>query len=320
VHPNKKARKYALCAAVRNSAASSYNSRSGFATDACMKHPLLIVVLEFAFTASLINAASMQAQSGVQTPSQTAPATSPAIPLEQQNAHQARELIDQALQALGGDAYLRAHDLQEQGRTYSFYHGRPSSNGVFFWRFLEYPDKERIELTPQRDVAYVYVGDKGYELTYKGPRAVEKKDLDDYLRRRKFSLETILRSWVNDPTVALFFDGSALAGSLAAQRVTLINAKNEAVSLYFDIDTHLPIKKSYSWRDPADKEKNLEEETFDNYRSVDGVMTPFGFTRYFNGDMQAERFVTAASYNKSLNPAMFDPNSGYNPMKPAGKH
>ena len=242
-----------------------------------------------------------------------------ALPIDQQNAQKARDLILQAIQALGGDIYLNARNLEEQGRTYSFYHGNPTSNGIFFWRFTEFPDKERIELTPQRDIAYIYVGNKGTEVTYKGPRAVEKKDLDDYLRRRRFSLENILRNWLNDPTVALFSDGLALAGSVAAQKVTLINAKDEAVSLYFDNDTHLPIKKDYSWRDPVDKQKNIEEESFDNYRQVQGIMTYFNFTRYFNGDMQNERFVTSASYNQNLNEAMFDPNSGYNPIKAEGK-
>ncbi len=92
------------------------------------------------------------------------------------------------------------------------------------------------------------------------------------------------------------------------------------MSIYFDIDTHLPIKKTYSWRDPIDHERNLEEETWNSYRLVQGIMTAFGFTRYFNGDMQTERFITSASFNQSLNPAMFDPNSGYNPLKAAGKH
>jgi hypothetical protein len=284
-----------------------------------MKDLFLIVTLAFV-AASICEATRATAQAAAPAPSNSSPAKASPIPPDQQNAHQARELINQAIQALGGQAYLNIHDMQEQGRTYSFYHGRPSSNGVFFWRFLEYPDKERIELTPQRDVAYVYTVDKGYEITYKGSRAVEKKDLEDYLRHRKFSLETMLRSWVTDPTVALFFDGNALAGSLAAQRVTLINSKDESVSIYFDIDSHLPIKKSYSWRDPVDKQRDVEEETYDGYRLVQGVMTPFGFTRYFNGDMQTERFITSASYSETLNPAMFDPNSGYNPNKVSGKH
>lgn len=285
-----------------------------------MKHWLLIATLAFALVMCVWGRrlAAAQDGAGAQTPPHP-PAATASIPPDQVSAHQAHDLLIKALNALGGEAYVNAHDIQEQGRTYSFFHGRPTSNGVLFWRFLEFPDKERIELTPQRDVAYVYTGDKGYEITYKGSRAIEKKDLDDYLRHRKFSLETILRSWVNDPTVALFFDGAALADNLAAQRVTLINAKNESVSIYFDIDTNLPIKKTHSWRDPVDRERNVEEETWNGYRPVQGVMTPFGFTRYFNGDMQTERFVTQVNYNQSPNPAMFDPNSGYNPLKANGK-
>jgi len=251
-------------------------------------------------------------------PTSTIPAST--IPMDQENSRKARALIDQALQALGGQAFLNVHNILQQGRTYSFYHGRPTSNGVLFWRFVEYPDKERLEVTPQRDVAVVYNGDKGYEITYKGAHALEKKDLDDYLRRRRLSLETILRDWVNDPKVALFYDGNALAGNLPAQKVTLINAKDEAVSIYFDLDSHLPLEKSYVWRDPVDRYRNTEEEIYDNYRLVQGVMTPWGFTRYFNGDMQTQRFVSGVQFNQQLNPAMFDPNSGYDPNKQAKKH
>ena len=278
---------------------------------------ITVVALALAFSSSAAPAAGAQENP---QPSEPAAAPGPTIPVDQENARQASALIDQALQALGGQAYLNLRNMQQEGRTYSFYHGRPTSNGVFFWRFVEYPDKERVELTKQRDVAVVYAGNKGYEVTYKGPHAVEKKDLDDYLRRRRLSLETILRTWINDPAVALFYDGNALAGNLPAQQITLINAKNEAVSLFFDLDTHLPIKKTYKWRDPVDKERNFEEELYENYRLVQGVMTPYSFTRFFNGDMQTQRFVNSVHFNQELDPAMFDANSGYDPNKPAKKH
>lgn len=255
-----------------------------------------------------------------QTPEKVAPPSSAAQPTDLENARKARALLDQAIQALGGQAYLNVHDMQEEGRTYSFYHGRPTSNGVLFWRFVEYPDKERIEVTKQRDIAYLYTADKGYEITYKGPHPVEKKDLQDYLRRRKFSLDTMLRVWLNDPTVAFFYEGKALAGNVPAQQIELINAKNEAVKLYLDWETHLPIQKSYTWRDPVDKERNVEEEIYDNYRPVQGVMTPYGFTRYYNGDMQTQRFVNNVHFNQGLSQAMFDPNSHYDPNKLQGKH
>ena len=284
-----------------------------------MKFSNLIVIPAILLTIYVFPKHAALAQSAPQTSQSVAQSQSiPAADLE--NARKARALLDQALQALGGQAFLNIHDMEEEGRTYSFYHGRPTSNGVLFWRFTEYPDKERIEVTKERDVAYLYVGEKGYELTYKGPHALERKDLDDYLRRRRLSLNTLLRTWINDPKVAFFYDGRALAGNVPAEQITIINSKDEAVKLFFDLDTHLPLKKSYSWRDPVDKERNIEEELYDNYRLVQGVMTPWGFTRYFNDDMQTQRFTNAVHYNQGLNPAMFDPNSGYNPNKPAGKH
>jgi hypothetical protein len=287
-----------------------------------MKHLLLIVLL--AFTLAICGwRRSAAAQISSQAPPESAADAQASLPAnrgdDRENTRQARALLGEAIQALGGQTFLSIHDVQQQGRTYSFYHGRPTGAGALFWRFVEYPDKERLEVTKERDVAYVYAGEKGYEVTYKGAHAMEKKDLDDYLRRRRFSLETMLRVWINDPTVALFYDGNAMAGNVPAHQVTLINSKNEAVSLCFDLDSHLPIKKSYKWRDPVDKERNTEEEVYDNYKPVQGVMTPYSFTRYYNGDMQSQRFINSVQFNQGLNPAMFDANSGYDPNKSAKK-
>jgi hypothetical protein len=256
-------------------------------------------------------------------PKTPAPA-SPAIPLDkagQQNADRAREVVNQGIKALGGETYLTIKDREQQGRTYGFHAGRPSGGGGPFWSFSEFPDKERVELTKERDIAEVFVGDKGFEITYKGPHPVEKKDLEDYLRRRHFALDVVLRQWVNDPGVILLFDGNAIAAQHPALSVTLINAQNESVTLYFDIDTHLPIKKSFEWRDPVDKQKNLEEEVYDNYKPVSGIMAPYSVTRFFNGDMSNQRFLNSVTINQGLDPTMFDPKSGYNPNRPVkGKH
>jgi hypothetical protein len=244
-----------------------------------------------------------------------APASSP----DQENGRKAKAMIDQAIQALGGDTYLTIRDREQQGRGYGFHHGRPTGSGGVFWSFSEFPDKERVELTKERDIAELYVGNKGYEITYKGAHPVEPKDLIDYLRRRQFSLDMVLRTWVNDPGVVLLFEGPAVAAQHPAQQVTLINAQNESVTLYFDTDTHLPVKKSFSWRDPVDRQKNLEEEVYENYRPVSGIMAPYNVTRYFNGDMASQRFLNSVTINQGLDQAMFDPNSGYNPNKAPSK-
>src|SRR6476620_8954827 len=109
---------------------------------------------------------------------QTTAAAPQGDPVAQENAVKAKTLVNQAIQALGGQAYLDVKNMSQQGRTYSFHRGEATNAGVLFWRFVKFPDRERIELTKQRDISYVYNGDKGYEVTFKGTAMLDQKTLD----------------------------------------------------------------------------------------------------------------------------------------------
>lgn len=241
--------------------------------------------------------------------SATAPAqtsSAPTSPVAQDNAQKAKTLLDQAVAALGGQAYLDIQDISQRGRTYSFHMGISNSAGLEFWRFYKFPDKDRYELTPQRDVVEVYNGDKAIEITYKGIATQEKKDSEAYMRRRPYALDWVFRHWLGQPGVALFYENQTIAEGKTVDQVTIMNADNDAVTLYLDVNTHLPVKKSFSWRDPTDKQRNVEEETYDNYRPTQGIMTPYTVTRYYNGDMSNQRFLTSVKYNQNLSDALFD--------------
>jgi hypothetical protein len=269
--------------------------------------------MKYAFTLLCLTALAL-AQGG-------APSSSPdqnpvpdqnssSLSTDQENVRKAKAILNQGIQALGGQAYLTWQEQSQEGRAYSFHHGEANSLGTLFWRFKKYPDKERVELTKKRDVVEIFNGDKGYELTYKGVRNLEpKEELDPYLRRHHYALEIVLREWLNQPGVALFYEGQTVAAQKETDQVTIMNSKNEAVTLNFDINTHLPVKKKFSWRDPADKERNVEEEIFDNYRSVQNIMTPFDVTRIYNGEMAAQSFLTSASYNQPVGDSLFDPHA-----------
>jgi hypothetical protein len=110
-----------------------------------------------------------------------------------------------------------------------------------------------------------------------------------------------------------------LVDSKATDQVTVLNSENDSVTLYFDQNSHLPIKTSYTWRDPKDKQKNTEEEVYDNYRPVQGVMTPFSVSRYYNGDMTAQRFINTAAVNQDLPADLFDASISYDPLAPSKK-
>jgi hypothetical protein len=50
----------------------------------------------------------------------------------------------------------------------------------------------------------------------------------------------------------------------------------------------------------------VEDEVYDNYRPVQGIMTPFTITRYFNGDMSNQRFLNSVTYNQGLGDDKFE--------------
>jgi hypothetical protein len=261
--------------------------------------------------------------------------TAPSAPATQnENARKAREIIDQGIAALGGQAYLHATEKSEEGRFFTFHHGEATGTPVLFGLYTKYPDKDRLEIIHLRsyhflifdvgsipvkdksDIIVIHNGDKGYEITYKGTAMVEPEDLAAYLRRREHSLDAVLRRWINEPGVALFYDGSAIAAGKPVVQVTVLNIKNDSVTLFFDQNTHLPVKKSYSWRDPTDKYRNTEEEIYDNYRQADGVMAPHSLTRYYNGDMSYQRLLNTVSFSQKLDDNLFQAGVTYDPKAP----
>ena len=224
-----------------------------------------------------------------------------------ESVHKAYDLLNQMIRALGGDAYLNVQSMQSEGRTYGFYHGQPSGMGLVFWRFWEWPDKERVELTKQRDVVELFTGDKGYEITYKGTATQDPKDVEDYIRRRNHSLEWVIRKWLPASKTMLLYSGTAMVERNLADQVTVLNAENDSVIISIDSTTRLPVRISYSWRDPVDRQFDDENIVFSNYKPVQGIQTPYSTVRNLNGEMANQRFITSAIYNNSLSPTLFEP-------------
>jgi hypothetical protein len=237
-----------------------------------------------------------------------APANTP-----DENSKRARALVGRAIQALGGQAYLSVLDMQQEGRIYGFYHSQPRGVGTLFWRFWKWPDKDRVELTKQRDVTYIHNGDKGFEITFRGTRPEEAKDLAEFIRRRDYSLERMLRVWVNAPGTNLYYDGAAVAENKPAEQVTIATANGPVQTLYLDKFNFLPIAKSFTFRDPETRERNEELESYDNYHLVQGVNTPFTITRKRNGEMSSQRFITRCVYNSGVPDSLFTATVTYDP-------
>ena len=223
------------------------------------------------------------------------------------NAKQARAALDAMVQALGGNAWLNMKNQMLEGQIATFYHGAPNMGTTRAFEFHEWPNHDRIEVTKHRDVIEFYVDRAGWEVTFRGKTKMEQDLLDDYLRRRDHSIETAVKVWMKDPATILVYEGQHMSERHMAEQVTLISPQNESVTILMDVQTHLPLRRVFAWRDPTYHDKNTEAEEYDNYHSVDGILTPYSITRFKNDEMFRQFYVTKVTYNQELPPDFWDP-------------
>jgi hypothetical protein len=225
------------------------------------------------------------------------------------NQQKARAVIDQMIQALGGQAYLTVQDSYTEGR-YGRFHNEAQVGGAKFFRYSRWPDADRWELTEQRDYVQLYVGEKVYDVTYKGYTMLDPQK-DDSVRlalvRRHYTLEHVLREWLNEPGTILLDEGQTLAENKVTEKISIINSRNEGVTIMVDLKTHLPVKKTFVVRDPRYKDRDEEVELFDNWKMIQGVNTPFSVLSLHNGEMVRQQYLTSVSYNTSPPPSYFTP-------------
>jgi hypothetical protein len=92
-----------------------------------------------------------------------------------------------------------------------------------------------------------------------------------------------------------------------AERISVLTANNDAVTLDLDATTHLPIRRSFRWRNPQFNDYDEESETYSDYHTIQGLPTALTITRYHNGEISNQRYLTKVVYNVPLDPTLFDP-------------
>lgn len=231
------------------------------------------------------------------------------------NAQKARDELNAMIQALGGQAWLDQKNVMRHGFLAGFYHGNPDPGTTEAWEFTSFPDKFREEVTKHRDVIEFYVGNEGWEVNYRGKRALPQETVDDFLRRRNHSIEVAAKVWLKDPNTILIYEGQHLAERHLCEQVTLISVQNDAITILLDADTHLPLERTFKWRDPTYHDLNTDTEDYADYHTIDGFPTPLNISRSKNGDMTREFYVRNVEYNRTLPEDFWDVNAAARRLK-----
>jgi len=225
--------------------------------------------------------------------------------MPEQSAAKAKELLQQAVEALGGNAYLNVHDVTCTGRIGSFDHSGELTGFGKFIDFAEPPFKERQENLPKRNIIEIYDGDKGWTLDRGGVSDAPKADLAEFQETVQRDIDNILRHRVHEPDMVFRYAGRDIVDLKPVDWVELVDGGNRTIRIAFSTASHLPIRKSVEARDPALRMTMEEIEYYSNYHPIAGIQTALQITREKNGMKVFQVFFDKCDYNTALSDSLF---------------
>lgn len=216
--------------------------------------------------------------------------------------------------AMGGEVWLQRKTWVVEGRVARFYKGLPDGGTQLFEEFgrrepfgLRVVEVSRFGgavMKDRRDVAQVWTADAGWEMTYKGTRAMGAKEVEDFERVRGHSVEAVV-GWLGEAGTVVSYEGRKLVESELVDEVSVLGAGGDAVTVRLDAGTHLPVSVSWRWRDMEFKDWNTDAVEYADWHAVQGIETPYAVTMRHNGDVAGERFVMKVVYGGTLPARVF---------------
>jgi hypothetical protein len=234
-----------------------------------------------------------------------AAAQNPDDMLPAQSEAKAKQILQAAVTAMGGAAYLNVHDVTCEGRAGTFGHSG-ELNG--FGHFIDYsvpPDKERQENLPKRNLIDIYNGDKGWTLDRGGVSEKSVSEIGKQQGDLQFDIDYILRKRIHEKDMIFHYAGPDIVELKEADWVELVDAQNRTMRIAFDRATHLPIQEFVEIRDPETQTRMEYRMYFSNYHPISGIETPFQIARERNGIKVFQVFFDKCEYNTGLQDSMF---------------
>ncbi len=229
-------------------------------------------------------------------------------------AERGKRIVNEALQALGGDKFLSMEDRIEEGRAYSFYRSRLTglSRARIYTRYLRAPGPDEIgqrerQVYGKDDTYYLlFLEDKGYSVTFRGAAPLPKERYDRWTRSTRNSILYILRNRLKEPGLIFEFRGTDVWQNTPVEVVDITDADNHVVSVMFHRTTKLPVRSTWVTRDPKTKERDQFTTLYTKFRDVGGgVMWPYNILSERNGDKVFEMFSESVTVNQGLTDDLF---------------
>jgi hypothetical protein len=258
--------------------------------------------LAFFFFLACLTFTSAYAQEA-QPPPTAAPTPPPATATDEK----AEKIIERAIEAAGGSAYLNVRSLVGRGLFTQFKDGQSGIPSTFI-DYIVYPDRERTEFKGQEGrIIQTNTGDTGwlYDGAAKSIKDMTKAQVDDFKRAIRSSVDYLLRGFWRKDGAKLSYVGRREAGLARRNEVVRLTYPNDlVVDFEFGAKDFLPMKVLYK-RTNADGEELAEEDRLAQHVKIDGVTVPFVIDHYSIGAQTSRINYQSIEFNPSIADTLF---------------
>ncbi len=215
----------------------------------------------------------------------------------------ARQLLDRVIAAKGGVERLRAvKSLVVTTRARALGPNAPADTADTV-TYIEYPNRVRVESKIRgTDVVQVYDGTRAWVRDPNGTHDVPERGVRDFQNGlRRDTINVLLAALDGRVRVRRLPDVKDDAG-VVRPALEFSSADLEPMVMYIDPETGLVSKLTYV---AGGMGQPLVEESFTDYREVNGVQITWAATVRVGGQPALERTVTDVKVGDALDPSLF---------------
>ena len=235
-------------------------------------------------------------------------------------AERGKRLVNEALQALGGEAFSNMRDRVESGRVYSFYRSEVTSQSLarIYTRYASAPAPGKLGLR-ERDSflsaslarpetsAVLFREDGAWNITFRGVEPLDAQRYQTFQAATGRDIFYILRCRLSEPGWDFYWKSTDVFDNRPVEIVEMTDAANQTVTVTFDQDTKLPMRAVYRQRNEKFKDFDTEATLFANYHDAGhGVQWPTNTRRERNGEKIFEMYSDTVEVNRNPPDSLFD--------------
>jgi hypothetical protein len=236
------------------------------------------------------------------------PAPAPAASVDEKS----QQIIDRAIEALGGQKYLNVQTVTGKG-FYTTFRDGISQIPARFLDYIIYPDRERTEFigagirtiqTNTGETGWMFDG-AVKKISDQTPTQVE-----EFKRAMRTGLEHLLRGWWKKEGGKITYVGRREAGlAKRNETIRLTDPSGFWIEYEFGARDNLPAKIIYKRmrKDPdtGDMVETTEEDQLLKFIEMDGVIAPWVIDHFVNGKQSTRINYESVLYNQRFPEILF---------------